>query len=66
MKLRGFAIFLTGLAMWLLWVGYDMLSGLRGTPLWDFRYLVFLVAAFPDLSAVEWALGRVQKKLQNE
>lgn len=49
-----------------LWYGYDNLRQLRGTPLFDFRYIFFAVVAFLGLSAVEWALGWIKGKIEGD
>ena len=64
MIVRGLAILLALGAAAALWFGYDNLRQLRGTPLFDFRYVVFAVAAFLGLSAIEWALGWVKGKIE--
>lgn len=66
MIVRNLAIGLACLAPWALWLGYDRLTLLRGTPLWDFRYLVLMVAGFLGLSGLEWLLGRLGKKPKEE
>jgi hypothetical protein len=64
MIIRGLAILLALGATAALWFGYMNLNFLRGTPLFDFRYVVFAVAAFLGLSATEWALGWIKTKVQ--
>ncbi|MDA8585307.1 hypothetical protein N9L47_03455 [Rhodobacteraceae bacterium] len=64
MIIRGLAILLALGAAAGLWFGYDNLKQLRGTPLFDFRYVVFAVAAFLGLSAIEWALGWIKGKVE--
>jgi len=66
MILRVTVILLSGLATWALWFSFGQLKLLRGTPLWEFRYFLFLLAAFLGLSALEWAVGRVKKMVQGE
>lgn len=66
MILRGFAIVLACLATWAIWLGYGQLRALRGTPLWEFRYLVMLIATFLGLGGVEWALGWLRRRLHAE
>lgn len=63
MIIRGLSIALAALALAALWFGYMNLNILRGTPLFDFRYVIFAVAAFLGLSAIEWALGWIKPKL---
>jgi hypothetical protein len=65
MILRALAIALSALAAAGLWFGYANLNMLRGTPFFDFRYIVFAVAAFLGLSVVEWALGKLKAKVQS-
>lgn len=64
MIMRGLAIVLTVGVTAALWFGYMNLGTLRGTPLFDFRYVLFAIAAFLGLSAVEWALGWIKAKTQ--
>ena len=64
MILRALAIVLTAGATALLWFAYMNLGILRGTLLFDFRYIVFAIAAFLGLSAFEWALGWIKAKTQ--
>ena len=64
MIVRGLAIVLTICATAALWFGYMNLGILRGTPLSDFRYIVFAVAAFLSLSLIEWALSWIKTKAQ--
>ena len=47
-----------------LWFGYGQLNTLRGTPLWEYRFIVFAAAAFLGLSALEWALGWLKHKIE--
>lgn len=62
--IRVLAIALTAAACAALYYGYMNLNMLRGTPLFDFRYVVFGIAAFLGLSALEWALGWIKTKTQ--
>ena len=48
-----------------LWIGYMNLNIFRGTPLFEFRYIIFAVAAFLGLSCLEWAAGWVKSKLED-
>ena len=64
MIVRGMSILLAALACGGVWFGYTNLNILRGTPFFDFRYVVFAVSAFLGLSAIEWALGWVKAKIQ--
>ena len=66
MIVRGLAILFALGAAAALWFGYDNLRALRGTPLFDFRYVFFAVAAFLGLSAIEWALGWIKGKVEGE
>ncbi len=59
---RLIAIFLTGSALAGLWFGYMNLNVFRGTPLFEFRYIIFAVAAFLGLSALEWLAGWIKSK----
>jgi hypothetical protein len=64
MIVRVVAIALTGLACAALWFGYMNLNIFRGTPMFDFRYVIFAVASFLGLSAFEWVAGWIKAKLQ--
>ena len=44
---------LTVIACALLWFGYDSVGILRGTPLWELRYVLLGCAAFALLTLVE-------------
>lgn len=50
---------LTILACGLLWIGYDSIGVLRGTPLWELRYVLLGCAAFALLTLVEKASARL-------
>jgi len=63
MILRLLPVALTFGAMWGLWVLYGNLGFLRGTPLWELRYVVFVIAGFLGLGALEWALAWLRKRL---
>lgn len=45
-----------------LWFGYGELRVLRGTPFWEYRFILFACAAFAGLSVLEWALGWLKTK----
>jgi hypothetical protein len=64
MIIRGLAIVLTAAACVALWFGYMNLNVLRGTPLFDFRYVIFAVGSFLGLSALEWGIGWIKKKVE--
>jgi hypothetical protein len=66
MILRGIAIFMAVGAAWALWVGYGQLGMFRGTPFWDYRYLIFAVSAFLVLSGLEWVLGWIKAKFASD
>ena len=66
MIIRGVSILLCGGACAALWFGYMNLNMLRGTVFFDFRYVVFAVASFLGLSAIEWALGWVKSKTESD
>lgn len=66
MIVRVLAMIFAGGATWALWAGYGQLNFLRGTPFWDFRYVVFAVAGFLGLSGLEWVLGRIKKTFEGE
>ncbi len=63
MILRWLPIPLTIAATWGLWVLYGNLGFLRGTPFWELRYVVFVIAGFLGLGALEWALAWLGKRL---
>lgn len=44
---------LTLLACLLIWLAYDNIGALRGTPFWELRYVVLGCAIFALLSGVE-------------
>ena len=46
-----------------LWFGYMNLNVFRGTPLFEFRYIIYAVLAFLGLSCLEWAMGWIKSKL---
>ena len=50
---------LTVLACALLWFGYDSVGVLRGTPLWELRYVLLGCAAFALLTLVEKVSARL-------
>ena len=50
---------LTILACALLWIGYDSIGVLRGTPLWELRYVLLGCAAFALLTLVEKVSARL-------
>jgi hypothetical protein len=64
MIVRSLAIALTTCATAALWFGYMNLGILRGTLLFDFRYVLFAIAAFLGLSAIERGLGWIKTKIQ--
>ncbi len=64
MIVRGIAILLAAGAAAALWYGYDNLRMLRGTPLFDFRYVVYAVVSFLGLSAIEWVYGWIKGKIE--
>jgi hypothetical protein len=66
MIVRILAILVASCAAFGLWFGYSELKILRGTPLWDFRYIVFAAFAFLGLSVLEWAMGWVKRKIEGE
>ena len=47
----------------LIWYGYGELTLLRQTVWWDLRYIVFAVAVFLLLSAVQWLWTMIVKRL---
>ncbi len=53
---------LSAVATWAIWFGFDNLRILRGTVLWEFRYLVFMLATFAGLSALEWGVDRLKRR----
>ncbi len=50
---------LTILACALLWYGYESIGVLRGTPLWELRYVLLGCAAFVLLTLVERISARL-------
>jgi hypothetical protein len=50
---------LTILACALLWFGYESIDILRGTPLWELRYVLLGCAAFALLTLMEKASARL-------
>jgi len=66
MIFRIVSIALSAGAIWAIWFGFENLTVLRGTPLWEFRYFVLMLATFGGLSALEWGLGRVKKKFSRD
>lgn len=64
MMLRALSIVSGAAAAAGLWYGYMNLNLLRGTELFDFRYVVFAVASFLGLSAIEWLLGWIKARFQ--
>lgn len=64
MILRVLSILLTAGACAGLWFGYMNLNMLRGTEFFDFRYIVFAVAAFLGLGLLEWVLGWIGSKVE--
>jgi hypothetical protein len=64
MIVRALAILLAVGAVWALWFGYGQLRLFRGTAFWDFRYIIFAVAAFFALSGLEWLMGRIKAKFE--
>lgn len=63
MIVRCLAIMLAAIGAAALWYGYENLRLLRGTPLFDFRYVVFAVVAFLGLSGIEWVFGWLKGKI---
>ena len=53
------AIALTLLASAGIWWGYQEIGMLRGTALWELRYLALLCGAVALLSCLEWLLSRL-------
>ena len=49
-----------------LWFGYGELRIFRRTMFWEYRYIIFAVAAFLGLSFLEWALGWVKSKVEGD
>lgn len=62
MIFRILAISLAAAACAGLWFGYMNLNIFRGTPLFDFRYVIFAVSSFLGLSILEWAIGWIKRK----
>ena len=53
---------LTVLACAAIWYAFNNLSVLRGSVLWDLRYVVLGVAAVLCLSAAEWIVKRFDRR----
>ena len=66
MILRVLSITVTFCAVLALWFGYGQLGSLRGTLLWEYRYITYAVAAFLMLSALEWGVGLLKKTFLGE
>lgn len=66
MIVRGIAILLGLVGAAGLWFGYDNLNQLRGTPFFDYRYIVYAVLSFLGLSAIEWVFGWVKGKVEGD
>ena len=64
MIVRVLAVLFAAVALIALWVGFMNLNIFRGTPLFDFRYVLFAIGSFLGLSALEWVLGWIKSKLQ--
>lgn len=64
MIVRALAIVLAAAACAALYFGYMNLNIFRGTPLFEFRFVLFAIGAFLGLSAIEWALGWIKTKLE--
>lgn len=64
MIFKGLSIIFAVIACVALWFGYMNLNVFRGTPFFDFRYVLFAVGAFLGLSALEWLLGWIKAKFQ--
>ena len=66
MIVRILAICMTIGAIVAFWFGYDQLKQFRGTPFWDYRYIVFAVAAFLGLSILEQVMGWIKTKIEGD
>jgi len=66
MIVRILSIAVAGAAVLALWFGYGQLKQFRGTPLWEYRYIIYAAAAFLGLSALEWALGWIKTKIEGD
>lgn len=66
MILRVLAILVALVAAWALWFGYGQLKVFRGTPFWDYRYIIYAVSAFLGLSVLEGALGWIKTKIEGK
>ena len=69
MILPGLAIVLAFAATWGLWAGYNELRVFRGTPFWDYRYIIFAVGAFLAFSVLQalfsWLKGKFGEGLED-
>ena len=66
MNVRVLAILVAVGAVWALWFGYGQLKEFRGTPFWDYRYIIYAAAAFLGLSVLEWALSWIKTKIEGD
>lgn len=64
MIIRALSIALALGAALALWFGYGELRILRGTWLWEYRFITFAIVAFLGLSLLEWALGWIKSKIE--
>ena len=66
MKVRVLTIVLALGAAWALWFCYGQLKMFRGTPFWDYRYIIYAVLAFLGLSGLEWIIGYLKSKIEGD
>jgi hypothetical protein len=66
MMIRILAIVVAFGAAWAIWYSYGQLRIFRGTPFWDYRYVIFASSTFLSLSALEWAVGWIKSKIEGE
>ncbi len=53
-------------AAWAIWYCYGQLRVFRGTQFWDYRFVIFAIATFLGLSALEWAIGWIKSKIDGD
>lgn len=66
MIVRGLTIIVAFVGLAALWFGFMNLQVFRGTPLFEFRFIIFAIASFLGLSALEWIVGWIKSKTQKD
>ena len=64
MMMRLLAPALTIVACYGIWSAYENLTILRGSVLWDLRYVVLCVTAIMVLSLAEWTAAKIGSRLK--